>query len=376
MLFPDGLRAIAAMIVILPHCAGFFSYWVAPSAPTRVMIVVAKFGVYGVQIFFVLSGFVIAYTLRDQGMSARYIGKFILRRSIRLDPPYWAAIALLMGYLALRQHLGHDPMPYPSRAQLIAHVFYMQDILGYGDINVVFWTLCIEIQFYIIFCLLIWLVQILSATSPHLRHLAFLALFTFSLAWPANLLHGGLFPGSFLPHWYGFLAGAMAWWSVDRRLPRWAGCIALSSLWLVVAARFELRSLAVALTATSLLAASYRGNLYHWLNLFVFQLLGKLSYCIYLVRVPIADLMLSGLKRMAPAHEAISYVFFLAVIFITVAVAYGMHRLVEVPALRWSKLVKPGKGPTVGAATLVAGLSVPDDSTDPEQSWRPTGSVT
>lgn len=296
MRFPDGLRAIAAIIVILPHSIGLFAYWAAPSAPTRMMMRLAKFGVYGVQIFFVLSGFVIAYTLRDQKLSPRYIGKFILRRSIRLDPPYWAAITLFLVYIILRRHVGHEPLPFPSHAQLIAHLFYMQDILGYGDINVVFWTLCIEIQFYIVLTLLIWLVQ--AAAPAHLRwQWAFLAFFAFSLAWPVKLFHAGPFPGSFLPHWYGFLAGAITWWAVGRDLPKSAVVLALAALWVVVAVEFDFRSFAVAMTATSLLAASYRGNLYRWLDIPVMQLFGRLSYCIYLVHVPISALILSTLKN-------------------------------------------------------------------------------
>ena len=52
-------------------------------------------GHLGVQIFFVLSGFVISYSVSRYRVDARFIGRFALRRSIRLDPPYWMSISLL-----------------------------------------------------------------------------------------------------------------------------------------------------------------------------------------------------------------------------------------------------------------------------------------
>lgn len=343
MRFPDGLRAIAAMLVILPHAVGLLAYWPSPTAFTRMIIDISHLGSCGVQIFFVLSGFVIAYTLRNAEFSRRYVGNFILRRSIRLDPPYWAAIAIYIGTITLRRHMGHDLLPYPSSAKLLAHLFYAQDILGYGDINVVFWTLCIEIQFYVVFCLLLWSVQVLWMTGS--RRLAwtrapFLGLFVLSLAWPAGLVSNGLYPGSFLPHWYAFLSGAVIWWTVGGELPHGIGYSAIATIWLIAAAKWDSAPLTVGLTAGMLLLSSYRGNLYQWLSHRPFPLLGRLSYCIYLIHVPISVILLGTLVRVAPRHEIISYLFLAALVLLTVTFAYVMHLLVEVQALRWARRLK------------------------------------
>ena len=226
MRFPDGLRAIAAMLVILPHSVGLLAYWSSPTPFTRMIVAAAPLGSCGVQIFFVLSGFVIAYSLRNAKFSPSYIGIFLLRRSIRLDPPYWAAIAIYLGFISLSHYIGHNPPRYPSAAKLVAHLLYAQDVLGYGDINVVFWTLCIEIQFYVVFCLLLWSMQIAVPNAPRTsegRRAPFLALFVVSLAWPAGLISSSLYPGSFFPYGYAFLAGAIVWWTVGKELPPWTG---------------------------------------------------------------------------------------------------------------------------------------------------------
>jgi peptidoglycan/LPS O-acetylase OafA/YrhL len=339
MLFPDGLRGIAAMLVILPHAVGLLAYWSAPSAFTRMIIQAAPFGSCGVQIFFVLSGFVIAYTLRNAKFSPRYVGNFILRRSIRLDPPYWTAIVIYLGFITLRHHMGHEPLLYPSAAKLLAHLFYAQDVLGYGDINVVFWTLCIEIQFYVVFVVLLWSVQALWRTGS--RRAPFVGLFVLSLAWPAGLLSHGFYAGSFLPHWYGFLAGAVIWWTVGGESPYWAGYSAIAALGLIAAATQDAAPLMVGVAAGALLLSSYRGNLYRWLRQRPFQLLGRLSYCIYLIHVPIGMILLGALVRVAPSHEIVSYLFVAALVLVTIGFAYAMHQLVEVPALRWARYLKP-----------------------------------
>ena len=113
---------------------------------------IARNGFVGVEIFFVISGFVIALSVSKGAPTPAYFGRFVLRRSIRLDPPYWTAILLelLLLHLTLRLFAGH-PVTLPSTAQLVSHVFYLQDLLGYGNIVPIFWTLCYEIQFYAFF---------------------------------------------------------------------------------------------------------------------------------------------------------------------------------------------------------------------------------
>ncbi len=57
---------------------------------------ISRYGTYGVQVFFVLSGFVIAHSLRDNPLTRASIGNFMLRRQIRLDPPYWTMLAIAL----------------------------------------------------------------------------------------------------------------------------------------------------------------------------------------------------------------------------------------------------------------------------------------
>src|SRR5271163_824876 len=96
--FVDALRGVAATGVLLfhalegHHVTAFFA-----SLPAWLQFPV-EHGSLGVAIFFVLSGFVISHSLYRQRMTLNLLGRFCLRRSLRLDPPYWFAIALSLAF--------------------------------------------------------------------------------------------------------------------------------------------------------------------------------------------------------------------------------------------------------------------------------------
>ena len=72
----DGLRGIAAMLVVLFHfCA------VAHLADVPVLGWLFAHGNFGVEVFFVISGFVIAYSVRNAQHTLPFLGRFALRRS-------------------------------------------------------------------------------------------------------------------------------------------------------------------------------------------------------------------------------------------------------------------------------------------------------
>ena len=160
LLFIDGLRGVAATAVLLFHIAtsDFFHHFPGMVQPINKLFL--HTGYLGVEIFFVISGFVIAYALRNAQINAPYTRTFLIRRSLRLDPPYWAAIAATLLVCALLTRLFHaTTYGTPSPSTLLAHVFYLQGILGKPQILVVFWTLCYEIQFYLLYLILQGLVQ-------------------------------------------------------------------------------------------------------------------------------------------------------------------------------------------------------------------------
>jgi peptidoglycan/LPS O-acetylase OafA/YrhL len=85
--FVDALRGIAAVSVVLFHLKEGKHIPNLYALMPKWLQTLFDHGVLGVSIFFVLSGFVIAHSLYKQHVTLRLAGRFMLRRSIRLDPP-------------------------------------------------------------------------------------------------------------------------------------------------------------------------------------------------------------------------------------------------------------------------------------------------
>lgn len=279
----DALRGLAAMSVVLFHGIDYI-----PELLTRVPQPISRalnLGQYGVAAFFVISGFVISHSLYDRRITLGVFKRFTIRRSLRLDPPYWLAIA---GFIAYAIYIDGKPITDYSVTQVLAHMFYMQDLLSKPAVSIVFWTLCLEVQFYIAYAALLLVGQNRPAEPFQGRQTALLlcAATLVSLLWPLGLgpeMPRGLFP----PLWHGFLVGVWAYWA--SREPRGAPVLFLYSAAIIAGSFLAGKpgfSTVCAVTALFLYAASMSRYLYSGLNWRWLQLLGLVSYSLYLTHVP------------------------------------------------------------------------------------------
>ena len=279
----DALRGIAALWVVLYHAyEGGHIDLLRSQLPHFISVALFEKGHYGVPIFFVISGFVMAHSLNKDKVTLNYFGKFVVRRSVRLDPPYWGSIVLVLGLAFVSAKVTGENFAFPSLSQLIAHLFYAQTILGYEHINIIYWTLCLEVQFYLIYCLMVYVRQKLNIT--HLTILLVCGLV--SLVWPLKLLPDPLIKGLFLPFWHAFLLGVFVYhtWKKDLSvffLMSYVVILLLASLY--YKNEFTLFALATAVLVT---VAAQFGKLssLNWRSL---QKLGLISYSLYLTHNPI-----------------------------------------------------------------------------------------
>jgi peptidoglycan/LPS O-acetylase OafA/YrhL len=141
----DGLRAIAILLVLVTH---FWSYPAGFEPINRL----ARTGWAGVDLFFVLSGFLITRILLDARDSPRYYRDFFARRVLRIFPPYYALLGVVFILLPLH---GTSPelqavvrdwplyVGYLANVALVLHGWQLFPL----DIT---WSLAIEEQFYIL----------------------------------------------------------------------------------------------------------------------------------------------------------------------------------------------------------------------------------
>jgi len=331
------------MAVVLPHSKGLFFF--DGSGPVEAaMLELMAHGTKGVQVFFAVSGFVIAYALRDVEMDGRTLGNFLLRRSIRLDPPYWAGLLLFLGYNLLRRMVAHHAEPWPSWQQGAAHLFYLQDILGLGQINIVFWTLCLEFQFYAAFALVLWAARGLSRPR---RVTMSVVLYILSLLFALQPALANAWHPYIIAHWHLFAVGALTFEAIQGRLPWriWGACLALS--WLAAAVTASGGTLAGAATATLMAAAHRRVAMGQWLSGPVLQWLGRRSYSIYIVHVPVSHVILGVRTRVAPAESWSAWVFLVVLYVAALVLAALLHAAVEAPCIKLSHRFKPLRSGTV-----------------------------
>jgi peptidoglycan/LPS O-acetylase OafA/YrhL len=196
----DGFRFIAIVSVIFLHCAaelldrmavgGSTTLPMAMDTPHGLLRLVAHGG-NGVEIFFAISGFILAWPFARQYLQAGRVvdlRRYFLRRLTRLEPPYivWLLIRCVLllaaGAHTIRYLLVH----------LIASIFYFHN-LAFGiasRIEAVSWTLEIEVQFY---CLAPLLTLIYKIPRAWLRRALLIAMI--ASATPLQR--------AFLPGWYG-----------------------------------------------------------------------------------------------------------------------------------------------------------------------------
>ncbi|WP_428393601.1 acyltransferase family protein [Lichenicoccus sp.] len=162
IVFANQLRAVAALCVVLSHLAGVYILmgplvgWITSSPVTHVgqpailhltRVPDFNFGAFGVAVFFLISGFVIPFSLRQHRA-----GAFLVARAFRIYPTLWAA--LLLEWLAVyaQSHLYGRPMAFHVR-MYVWNGLLADTIIG-NNVDLVNWTLAIEVKFYILMALL------------------------------------------------------------------------------------------------------------------------------------------------------------------------------------------------------------------------------
>lgn len=339
----DALRGVAALAVCWFH----FTQGVGEFLPEGLLKKSGAYGFLGVQVFFVVSGFVIPFTLAKSSYTPRDYFRFIARRIVRLDPPYFVSLALvlLVGFALMHltnSHAGRPP--FQSYTQLALHIGYINALFGYEWLNPIYWTLAIEFQYYLFLGLLF---PLLFGSNKALRITTALVLCALPYL---NQNHSLVF-------WYfpWFLFGVYACYFNRKEIGRPEYIVALAVLGVFSIKLYGLPEAGV-LTATSLLISFYRGKIGRVLSFF-----GMISYSLYLTHAPIGCTFINLSNHFEPGYADKLVVLFLAAA-LTISASYLMFRFVEKPALNLASRIRyrrfaPAQAKPDTAQSASAGLS-------------------
>jgi len=152
----DGLRGLAVLLVVIAHTILMKpTCWLDEQVASLLGV-----GWCGVDLFFVLSGFLITGILYDAKGGRNYFTSFYIRRSLRIFPVYYLALVLLLvvlprigipqadAYRSIAEHQSWFWFHFSN--------FHFAQMGFTGDATDVFWSLAIEEQFYLLWPLVIW----------------------------------------------------------------------------------------------------------------------------------------------------------------------------------------------------------------------------
>lgn len=344
----DALRGLAALAVVGYHfTTRYDELYGHVGGPLPSL----AFGNFGVNLFFLISGFVIFMTLER----TRNPLDFVVARFSRLFPAYWAAI-LLSAAFVYTIGMSSQRLPWTD----VALDFTMiQEVLGGEHLDGSYWTLGVELFFYLQmllwFCLgqlkriqwivLGWLVLAVACglAAKHDRHFSYLA---------RELLILRHIP---------FFAIGILFYRRHAQAPGRGVDLALIALAIAaIGVAYPPVYFAVALVCTAIFALLVGGRLV-WLRWRPFVFLGAISYPLYLLHQAIGYALIWHFERFGIDAGVSLLLAMLVVLVLAVLLTF----LVERPAQRWIRRVWKGRRerprqPLVVLAAGVIPLLVPE----------------
>lgn len=350
------LRAVAALLVVLIHTINANDFrtdmprsWLGSAGHFN------DFGASGVDMFFVISGFIMALVMR----SATSAGQFAALRFIRVVPAYWLATLAFLGIAFVCGH-HYTPLQYWSGATVFplgSAEEYLMPVLLVG------WTLAFELAFYCVVALAIACVPVPGRRFAFAFQLVCLLGLLGMIYVPATAI-GAVFLN---PIWFEFALGMAAHWLWSRIHSAglvtgltalglglfWLGRSAIEGfdfriepdalIWRDPAAAHQLpvglaRAFEWALPFTGVLLGmlwlmqARAGNWIAGSRFWRFLMrLGDASYSLYLLHMGVIFLW----QDLAPANQIDPELVIAGLVAVNVALALVVHRWVEAPLIAW-----------------------------------------
>ncbi len=345
----DALRGLAATLVVITHAAENYapvaqkqgsSTWLAQSALS------IDIGRTGVVLFFLISGFAVAHSLRDTDGS---VSGFVIRRFFRLFPMFWLSVAMAAWFF-------YSP-PSLALATALANLSMVPELLGFKQMMGIYWTLETELVSYAMAVLLV-----LASSYNSMRVLGTLCaglVMVFALMMFGVLPYARLLQWQMLPHNLAIILWGslfhLAFSAPDAaakvQLPSWLPSLHATTLLLGL--------LVLSPSCYALLHYAMQGgpdqlrwgvaypvafSMFLWAYFCIRQVphwtiwLGQISYSSYLLHSFVVVWLSQLLTPNNQTHNSIDLQLFVAlVLLVTTALASISFVAIEQPAMRMGK---------------------------------------
>lgn len=335
--FLDALRGVAATWVVVNHVSNYTPV-LNRDLNHYVHTAIIDTGKIGPTTFFVLSGYVMTHALRNVGHTARDARVFVARRWARLSPPYYLAVVFAIIVSSVASRVKDEPYDLPSVGNLIAHAFYVPDLLKLDMVNGVHWTLYLEIQFYLLLWILLKVFWSLRDRGSRLAEVLVGACMVGAAAPP---LFGMLNSREawFGPYVYTFFLGVLLYWGRSRVLPRWVTDLFLVTIGVSWVVQRDVLAGATFVTGCLIRLAESGNRMQTWLSAKPFRVLGAISFSVYLFHSPVMGVVnWAGVKTIGESYAA-EVVMIFAYVVASLVVGWLAWWAIERPAIEWSKRI-------------------------------------
>lgn len=321
----DVLRGIAAINVVLFHYTAKFRLNFGHDYPQKYDW---NIGQYGVELFFIISGFVIFMSL--QGKTT--IGDFAYKRFSRLYPTYWICMILTFLIVGLAQDPKIESQP---AAVFLMNLTMIQGVFNVKNIDGVYWSLIPELFFYISMGLLFqlgWLSKVRTIALIWLSLMIWNSLFKLPFgAYFLNLQYGMFFMAGILFYQLKFAKGD------------WHEHLLIACCFLAAVLEHPGMTLFYVFVVIFLLFYLFVYNQLKILTWRPFIFLGYISYPLYLLHQNIGFVWMRRMGRYIPNE----YLLIVITIVLIVTIAWLVTRFLEKPILHFLRNLRvQGQGYT------------------------------
>lgn len=328
----DALRGLAALWVGLYHFTqnGKYHGGFPGDSPLKSA---GTYGWVGVYAFFVISGFILPWTMERGGYRLGDFPRFLAKRALRLHPLYLLSVLAML----LPALLGPEAVAGMSAKgwrDWWPHFFYLNGIMGRPWLMDIYWTLAIEAQYYLVIGLVF---PLLVHRRAGVRWAVMAAFLVVPLIWPEA---GSSPPRDMPPFSALFGTGIVVFWKMTGRMGKLPCLLALAACAYVTwRVQGPPQALTAALSAAAILGVRVRMGALEWL--------GEISYPFYLFHLAVGGLVLPLLSALPrdPWRDGAAVLGMMAV---SIFLARILHRVVESPAQRWSSAIRYRRPPAAG----------------------------
>ncbi len=349
----DGLRGIGALAIAVYHIFRYGELPIAAQSVVPDLIETCIFnGWMAVQWFFVIAGFATVQATRSWQSTIEQTATHVLRRTLRLGAAYWVALAITALLTVVAVEVCDDRSlneATPTPGQFLAHVFFLQDILGYDCLSTGVWFIAIAMQLDLVFMALMLLATYVQRAMERYEipgapawslAICFGPLTVWSLFWSI----GNPDTDIWFHHFFCmFMLGAVVGWTTTGRLShRWfygyAGLVACHLL-----SGFTIELFIAWIAALSIYSCWRIGKLQKWLSAPVLQSLGALSYSLFVIHYPVSWMVGKAGYQLTGDHAWAAVMWLFLSLVASLGAAWLLYNLVERPVLQKTRVLQiPG----------------------------------